>query len=330
MIITRTPYRISFFGGGTDYPAWYNQEGHEGIVLSSTINKYCHIMLRELPPFFDYRFRVRYYKNEEVSEIGEIEHPVVREVAGAYGMTNGFEVVHSGDLPARSGLGSSSSFSVGFINAVRAFKGQFSTKRELALEAIDFEQNVIGEAVGSQDQVAAAFGGLNVIRFGVSGDIQTIPLAVSLKRMDELQSHLMLCFTGISRTAADIAVKKIASVQDRASELQEMQALCRDAVGVLSSDQDITEFGRMLDRQWHLKKSLANGVTNPVIDDIYSKAISAGAIGAKLLGAGGGGFILFFAPPEYQEKIRLAMNDFLIVPFRFEDLGSQIIHFSRN
>jgi D-glycero-alpha-D-manno-heptose-7-phosphate kinase len=328
VLLVRTPYRISFFGGGTDYPPWYKKEDNYGIVLSATINKYSHIFLRQLPPFFEHKYRVRYFKSDYVNLISEIKHPVVRQVAKNYGMLDGFELVHSGDLPARSGLGSSSSFTVGLIQASASFNGLRRTKRQLAIEAIDIEQNQLGEAVGSQDQVAAAFGGLNIIRFGGKPEFEVEPITVSGDRLRELDSHLLLAFTGISRTASVVATKKIMQIPNRSNELNSMIKLCEEATDTLVSSKNIEEFGKMLDQQWQLKKSLAKEVTNPVIDDIYDVAMKAGAIGGKLLGAGGGGFILFFAKPEYHSRIKSKLSNLLFVPFQFENLGSQIVYFS--
>ena len=328
MLFVRTPYRISFFGGGTDYPSWYKSENKYGIVLSSTINKYSHIFLRHLPPFFDHKYRVRYFKSDLVNSLSEITHPVVRQVAQNYDMLDGFELVHSGDLPARSGLGSSSSFTVGLVQAAAAFNGLRRTKRHLAIEALDIEQKQLAEAVGSQDQVAAAFGGMNIIRFGGKSDFEVEPITVSLPRLRELESHLLLAFTGISRTASSIASKQILQIPNRSSELDSMIKLCEEAIDVLVSSKNIEELGIMLDQQWILKKTLAKEVSNSVIDEMYDIAIKSGAIGGKLLGAGGGGFILFFAKPEYHLAIKNNLSNLLFVPFQFENLGSQIVYFS--
>lgn len=329
MIISRTPFRVSFFGGGTDYPLWY--ENNHGAVISATINKYAYITLRELPPFFDYKYRIQYYKREEATNLDAIEHPVVREVAKELGVANGLEMYHNADLPARSGLGSSSTFTVGFYHAIFALKNKLVTKRELAMRAINMEQNVIGEAVGSQDQTAAAFGGLNYIEFNKSNTFQVSPLFLSKDRLSDLQNNLLLCFTGFQRTAETIAKTQIKETPTRHKELTEMMLLLNEAKSCLTNpSESLTKFGELLGEQWKLKRGLTNVVSNSLIDDIYRRGINAGAIGGKLLGAGGGGFILFFAQPEYHERIKSALSDKLFVPFRFENTGSQIIYYSHD
>ena len=328
MLLVRTPYRISFFGGGTDYPSYYENQNKYGKVLSTTINKYSHIFLRELPPFFEHKYRVRYFQSDYVNTISEIKHPVVRQIAKNFNMFDGFELVHSGDLPARSGLGSSSSFTVGLVQAVTALNGLRRTKRQLAIEALEIEQKQLAEAVGSQDQVAAAFGGINIIRFGKNPTFEVEPVTISSPRLQELKSHLLLAFTGISRTASLVATKKIEQIPNRSTELDAMIKLCEEAIDILVSSINIEEFGKMLNQQWLLKKKLANEVSNPVIDEIYNIAMKSGAIGGKILGAGGGGFILFFARPEYHSTIKNNLSKLLFVPFQFENLGSQIVYFS--
>lgn len=327
MIIARTPFRISFFGGGTDYPVWYRQNG--GRVLSATINKYSYINARWLPPFFDYKHRIRYYRQEEVNSIDEIGHPSVRECARFMGVTDGLEVVHNADLPARSGLGSSSTFTVGMLHALYALRNRMPTKRELALNAISIEQEVLKEAVGSQDQVAAAFGGMNYIEFGGAGEVEVTSLILSPSRLSELQESLMLCFTGFARTASDIAVVQIANTPEKTAELREMDALCREGVRILSDESTpLRQFGELLGRQWGLKKRMSDLISTREIDKIYDAGILAGAVGAKLLGAGGGGFMLFFAPKEMHENIKRALPDKKFIPFRFEWSGSKIVYHS--
>ena len=327
MIIARTPFRISFFGGGTDYPVWYRQNG--GRVLSATINKYSYINARWLPPFFDYKHRIRYYRQEEVNSIDEIGHPSVRECARFMGVTDGLEVVHNADLPARSGLGSSSTFTVGMLHALYALRNRMPTKRELALNAISIEQEVLKEAVGSQDQVAAAFGGMNYIEFGGAGEVEVTSLILSPSRLSELQESLMLCFTGFARTASDIAVVQIANTPEKTAELREMDALCREGVRILSDESTpLRQFGELLGRQWGLKKRMSDLISTREIDKIYDAGILAGAVGAKLLGAGGGGFMLFFAPKDMHENIKRALPDKKFIPFRFEWSGSKIVYHS--
>lgn len=329
MIISRTPFRISFFGGGTDYPAWYQK--YNGAVLSTTINKYCYITCRYLPPFFDHKHRIVYSQVENVKDISEIQHPSVRETLQFLKMDRGVEIHHDGDLPARTGLGTSSSFTVSLLHALYALQGKMVTKRQLALDAIYIEQNMIKENVGSQDQVSAAFGGLNKIEFDETHNFQVRPITLPPERYEILQNHLMLFFTGLSRKASEIAKEQIKKTPDRKQELKRMYEMVDEAVTILNSNgaSDISDFGRLLNETWMLKRSLTTKITTPYIDDIYQHAIKSGALGGKLLGAGGGGFILFFVEPENQQKIRNKLKNLLYVPFRFENLGSQIIYYSR-
>ncbi|MDB2530875.1 kinase [Alphaproteobacteria bacterium] len=329
MIISRTPFRISFFGGGTDYPAWY--EDHGGVVLSTTINKYAYITARTLPPFFNFKHRIQYYLKEEVNSLEEIKHPVVREAAKLLEIPNGLEIVHSADLPARSGLGSSSTFTVGLMHALFAMKNRMVTKRELAMSAINLEQNILGEAVGSQDQTAAAFGGFNLIEFSKNTIFQVQEVIISEERLKYLQEHLLLCFTGFSRSAEKVAKAQIKATPSKVNELNLMVEILNQAKTVLTNENNpIEEFGSLLNEQWHLKRSLTSHISNLDIDKIYNAGIEAGAIGGKLLGAGGGGFMLFFAKPEKHKKIKDSLKGKLFVPFRFEKTGSQIIYFSHD
>ena len=326
MIIVRTPTRISFFGGGTDYPAWFGKHG--GAVISATINKYSYITVRELPPFFPYRHRIRYFEHEEVSDIAEIRHPAVRECALLLGYDRGLEVVHTADLPARSGLGSSSTFTVGMLHALHTLQGYMPTKRELATEAIHVEQERIGESVGSQDQIAAAFGGLNYVRFSNSS-FEVAPLIISRDRSEVLQDHLLLCFTGFSRSASEVAAEQIARTNENFSLLAEISSITEEALKILqSSDFSMVDFGRLLDDQWRAKRQLSESITSSALDDIYSRGMRAGAYGAKLLGAGGGGFMCFVADPSSHPKIREALAEQMFVPFRFENTGSSVVYFS--
>lgn len=327
MIICRTPTRISFFGGGTDYPAWY--QDHGGMVLSTSINQYSYITVRYLPRFFNYKYRIRYYQTEETQTLDEIQHPSVRECARHLGITQGIEVVHNADLPAGSGLGSSSTFTVGMLHAFYALKNYMPTKRELALEALHVEQQLIGEAVGSQDQVAAAWGGFNRIKFGGDHIFDVDPIIIPRDREIALQDNLLLCFTGFARSAPEIAKHQINETPQRVRELDEMQSLTDDALQVLTDvNSSLDVFGQLLGHQWGIKKSLTAQISNPDIDEIYRLGIRNGALGGKLLGAGGGGFMLFYAPKERQDAIKEALNDKLFVPFRFEDTGSKIVYFS--
>lgn len=327
MIITRTPFRISFFGGGTDYPVWYRQNG--GAVLSSTINKYCYISTRYLPPFFDYKFRIRYTTREETKNIDEIKHPAVRACLKYMNLNIGLEMVHTSDLPAMSGIGSSSAFTVGFLNSLYALKGKIVTKRQLAREAIHIEQNLIKENVGSQDQIAASFGGLNKIEFGGDNDFYVHPITIPKEKNNLFQSHLLLFFTGISRNASDIAGEQIKRTAEKKAELTAMLEMVDEAVDILNSDsRNILDFGKLFHESWKLKMGLTDLIANNTIKDIYKSALSAGALGGKLLGAGGGGFMLFFAPPEKHDQIKKALKNLLYVPFSFENLGTQVVLYS--
>jgi len=329
VIITRTPFRISFFGGGTDYPDWFREHG--GAVLSTTIDKYCYITCRRLPPFFEHKHRIVYSKIENAISNEGITHPSVRATFKWARIDEGLEVHHDGDLPARSGLGSSSAFTVGLIHALYALRGVMVSQNTLAKDAINIEQNLIGENVGSQDQIAAAYGGFNRIDFKVDGDFSVSPLVLSPKRLLELESHLMLCFTGLSRTADAIAKTKIENFKNRQFEVQSMRQLVDESIGVLvNQSMNIEEFGRLLDVSWQYKRSLSSSVTTPEIDQIYEVARKNGAIGGKILGAGGGGFMLLFARPELHENIRQHLKDLVHVDFKFESMGSRVVLYQPN
>jgi D-glycero-alpha-D-manno-heptose-7-phosphate kinase len=328
MIITRTPFRISFFGGGTDYPVYYKEHG--GAVLSTTINKYCYITCRYLPPFFDHKFRVRYTNKEETQTVEEIKHPSVRECLKFVGIKEGIEIVHTGDIPAMSGIGSSSSFTVGLLNALYALQGKLVTKRKLAFDAIHVEQNMIEENVGSQDQTAAAFGGFNKIEFGGKKDgvfVQSVTL--NGEKLDYLQNCLLFYFTGFPRFASKIAEEQIRQTPKKIRELNSMHEMVDDAINILSGRlEDLNNFGKLLHKSWMIKKQLNKFITNHEIDEIYEAALQAGALGGKLCGAGGGGFLLLFVPPENQSKVRERLKTLLLVPFRFENLGSHVVFYS--
>ncbi len=328
MIISRTPFRISFFGGGTDYPAWYKD--NSGAVLSTTIDKYCYLSCRRLPQFFAYKHRIVYSRSEQVNEINEIIHPAVREVFRFMNITEGLEIHHDGDLPARSGLGSSSSFTVGLLCTLYALRGEMITKQRLALEAIHIEQNMIKENVGSQDQVSAAFGSFNKISFNVDGSINITPMILGKERLHSLQSHLMLFFTGLSRFASEIAAEQINKIPKNKKELIIIADMVNEAVSILNSNRDICEFGKLLNESWKIKRSLGEKISNPHIDEIYEIALRAGAVGGKILGAGGGGFMLLFARPEDQAKVKEKLKELLVVPFEFESSGSQIVVYHPN
>lgn len=322
MIIIRTPFRISFFGGGTDYPAWYREHG--GSVISTTINKYSFLVLRKLPKIFDYNYRVRYYEKQETQEIDDISIPVIREAIKYMNYQQGVDITHHGDLPNRTGIGSSSSFSVSLLHGLSVLKNENITKRQLALEAIHLEQEILGESVGSQDQVAAAFGGFNRINFGGESEFLCTPLPLKKSTLKELESWVQLFFTEQLRNAHDIADKKITNIKNKKINLKDMQDLVIEAESVLFSD-NIYRFASLLNDQWMIKKEMEESISNSDIDDIYKKGIKAGAVGGKLLGAGGGGFILFLTPPEKHEHVRNALQ-LKEVPVDFEHLGSQMIY----
>jgi len=328
MIITRTPFRISFFGGGTDYPVWFENNG--GAVLSTSINKYCYITCRYLPPFFEHKHRIIWSKIESVKEIEEIQHPVVNAALKFFNIQEGLEIHHDGDLPARTGLGSSSSFSVGLLHALHALKGKIISKRQLALEAIHLEQELLKENVGCQDQVITAFGGLNRIEFGGPQKITVNPISLNSERLSLFQDHLMLFFTGLSRYASEIAAEQIKNTSNKTVELTAMKGMVDEAIKILSGSGPLDDFGRLLDKSWKIKKTLSSQISNDHVDKIYDAALEAGALGGKLLGAGGGGFVLFFVKPELQPKVREKLKNLLYVPFKFENLGSQIIYYGQD
>lgn len=323
MIISRTPFRISFFGGGTDYPAWYLQHG--GAVLATTIDKYCYLTCRYLPPFFEHRIRIVYSQIERCQILDEIRHPAVREGLRHVNLERGVEIHHDGDLPARSGMGSSSAFTVGLLYALYALKGRMLSKDRLAKESIYIEQERLKEAVGSQDQVLAAYGGFNHITFFETGEFVVQPTTIPSQRLQALNSHLMLFYTGIKRTASDIAHSY--DMEGKQQELHIMKDMVEEGLLILNSGSDITAFGELLYKAWQVKRELSPKISNSHIDKIYNRALAAGAIGGKLTGAGGGGFMLLFVPPDRQEKVKDTCNTLIHVPFQFENGGSQIIFY---
>jgi D-glycero-alpha-D-manno-heptose-7-phosphate kinase len=326
MIISRTPFRISFFGGGTDYPVWFRNQG--GAVLATTINKYCYLTCRYLPPFFEHRIRLVYSKVENCQNIDEITHPSVREIMRYLKIERGVEIHHDGDLPARSGMGSSSAFTVGLLHALYALKGHMPSNRQLALESIHIEQNLLKETVGSQDQIMTAYGGFNHTVFFPNGDFSVKPVTLKTERIQELNSHLMLFYTGIKRTASDIAESYINELDEgRRRQLRIIKDMVEEGLSILNSDEDIGGFGKLLHETWQAKRSLGSMVSNSNVDEIYEQAISAGALGGKLTGAGGGGFLLLFVPPSNQIRMREKLSKLVYVPFKFEFSGSQIIFF---
>ncbi|MCK5180572.1 MAG: kinase [Candidatus Omnitrophica bacterium] len=327
MIISRTPFRVSFFGGGTDYPLWFKR--NKGAVLATSIDRYCYITCRYLPPFFKHKSRIIYSQMEEVRNINEINHPAVREVLRFLKIHQGVEIHHDGDLPARTGLGSSSSFTVGLLNSLYALKGVMPTKARLAQEGIYIEQKMCKENVGCQDQALAAYGGLNYIEFGGEDHLKVRRVTVPEERVRNLEKHMMLYFTGFSRTASTIAAHQIKNIPKKSKELTAMYQLVQEAMKLLESNQ-IRKFGKLLDESWKIKRGLSPKVSTPQIDDIYATAQRAGAIGGKVLGAGGGGFVMLFAPPSAQKKIKEKLKKLLLVPFKFETLGTQIIFYQPN
>ena len=326
MVITKTPFRISFFGGGTDYPVWYKENA--GAVLSTTIDKYCYISCRYLPPFFEHKHRIVYSKIENVRSVGEIQHPAVKAILEFCKVDKGVEIHHDADLPARSGLGSSSSFTVGLLHCLYALKGYVSSESQLAKEAIHIERDVLKENVGSQDQVSAAYGGFNKIIFGREDEFRVEPITVVKEKIQRLENHLLLIFTGFSRFASEIAQEQIKNTPRRKEELSSMQEMVDEGVNIINNGRDIMEFGKLLDEAWKLKKSLSDKISTSVVDEMYQAALKAGATGGKLLGAGGGGFMLLFAPPERHQRIKDTLKEFLEVEFSFENEGSRIIYYA--
>lgn len=329
MIISKTPFRISFFGGGTDFPAWYKEHG--GMVLSTSIDKYCYITCRHLPPFFEYKHRIVYSKNENVSSIEQIEHPSVRETLRYMNIERGLEIHHDADLPARSGLGSSSSFTVGLLNSLSALGGKMMSPKNLADSAIHIEQKLIRENVGSQDQVAAAYGGFNIIKFHESGEINVLPMIFSSESRRFLESSLLFAYIGRPRISSDIAGDQIRALREKRRELQSMTSLANEAIDILGTGRNIVnQFGFLLNETWKLKRSLTDKISSQYIDEVYANARAAGAIGGKLLGAGAGGFMVFVAEPKLHTKIKARLNKILFVPIKLSNSGSQIIFCNRN
>lgn len=329
MIITKTPYRISFFGGGTDLNQWFKENG--GAVISTSIDKYCYISCRYLPKFFDHNYRFVYSKIESINEISEIQHPAIKGLLEYLDWEKGIELHHDGDLPARSGLGSSSSFTVGMLNALYALRGQYISKYELAKQAIHIEQNVLKENVGSQDQIAAAYGGFNKIEFFGEKSFKVSPIIIPNERLNKLEDNLLLFFTGIFRYASEIEKSKIANFSSKHLQLKKMHEMVDNSIDILvDSSRNIDDFGLLLNEGWKHKKALSNLVSNSAVDEIYDKAIKSGAIGGKLLGAGGGGFILFYAPQDQHRKIIDNLNYLTHVTFKFENQGSTVALYQPN
>lgn len=325
MIITKTPFRMSFFGGGTDMEDFFKKYG--GAVLSTTFDKYCYVTVRHLPRFFDYSTELSYSKTERVTNIDEIQHPAIRNAMKMLNMRE-IRLTYEADLPARSGLGTSSSFAVGMLNAFYALKGTYADKRRLADEAIYLERVLCQEAGGWQDQIAASFGGFNRINFSADG-YEVLPVIISPERKKRLNQHLMMFFTGFTRLSSEVQKANAAGKQDKTAQLKEMLALVDEAERVLTdSGADLDDFGRMLDHTWKLKRQTGAAVSTSSIDDLYAKGIAAGALGGKLLGAGGGGFLVFYVKPDRQDAVRWAMRDLMHIPFAFENGGTRVIHYT--
>ena len=323
MVITSTPLRISFFGGGTDYPVWYREHG--GAVLATTINKRCYVTCRGLPPFFEYHSRVSYSKVENVRRNDAIEHPAVRGCLQFLGVDEGVEIHHVADLPARTGLGTSSAFTVGLLLGLYALQDRMRDKHALAADAIHVEQELLQEAVGAQDQVSAAYGGFNRINFRSDGTIEVKRVLTAQSRLAELEQHLALYFTGFSRTASEIAQEQVRMTPQRKRELDTMLQFVDEAESIITDPgRSLDEFGHLLHEGWQIKRALTQKITNASIDEIYEAGLSAGALGGKLLGAGGGGFMLFFVPPERRQALRERLKKLLCVPFAFSNQGSHV------
>ena len=325
MILTKTPFRMSFFGGGTDLPEFFGSHG--GSVISTTFDKYVYVTVRHLPRFFDYTTELIYSKTERVSSLDDLEHPMVRNAMKMLDMHE-LHIAYDADLPARTGLGTSSTFAVGLLNAFYCLKGKFVTKEQLAKDAIHLERDLCGEAGGWQDQIAASYGGLNRIDF--DGDHFTVkPLMVPVARKNALDKNLLLFFTGFTRFSAEIQKETLASLSEREKYLEEMLSLVDEAENILvNRERDLDDFGRLLDKEWRLKRNSGSTITNDGIDNLYARGIAAGALGGKLLGAGGGGFLLFYVTKDKQESVKKALSDLMEVPFNFENGGTRVIYYA--
>ena len=326
MIITKTPFRMSFFGGGTDMESFFREYG--GAVLSTTFDKYCYVNVRHLPRFFDYTTELSYSKTERVTNTDDIQHPAIRN---AMKMLDMYEIrlTYEADLPARSGLGTSSSFAVGMLNAFYCLKGKYADKKKLADEAIYLERKLCQEAGGWQDQIAASYGGMNRIEFNKDGTYDVRPVIIHPERKKQLNDNLLMFFTGFTRFSSDMQKVNATGYAEKIKQLQQMYDLVDDAETILEDQHsDLDDFGRLLDKTWRLKRQTGKAITTNSIDDLYEKGICAGALGGKLLGAGGGGFLVFYVQPDKKEAVMGAMKDLLYVPFRFEDGGTRVIHYS--
>ncbi len=325
MIITKTPFRMSFFGGGTDIPEFFRENG--GAVLSTTFDKYCYVTVRHLPPFFNYTTELVYSKIERVDDLAKLEHPLVRN-AMRFADMHELRINYESDLPARSGLGTSSSFAVGMLNAFYALKGKYASKKKLADDAIHLERDICAEHGGWQDQIAASFGGFNRINF-YDDKYEVQKVIISPERKKTLNSNLLLFFTGFKRFSSDIQSSTMTTMKEKTAQLKRMLSLVDTAQDVLTDKtKDLDDFGRLLDETWKLKRSTGTKISNGSIDELYMRAIKAGALGGKLLGAGGGGFLLFYVQPEYRQAVLNEMSGLLHVPFEFENGGTRIIYYT--
>jgi D-glycero-alpha-D-manno-heptose-7-phosphate kinase len=326
MIITQTPFRMSFFGGGTDMEDYFKE--NNGAVLSTSFDKYCYVTVRHLPRFFEYSTELSYSKIERVTSIDDIQHPAIRNAMKMMDMHE-IRLTYEADLPARSGLGTSSSFAVGMLNAFNALKGKFADKKKLADDAIYLERVLCNEAGGWQDQIAASFGGLNRINFSSEG-YEVLPIIIRPERKQQLNQNLMMFFTGFTRFSSDVQKSNAATnAADKQAMLHDMYQLVDEAERILEDKHsDLDQFGKLLDYTWKLKKGTGKAVSTSNIDALYQKGIDAGAIGGKLLGAGGGGFLLFYVTPDKQEAVKQAMSDLLYIPFQFENSGTRVIYYS--
>jgi len=326
MIITRTPFRMSFFGGGTDMRDFFTEHG--GAVISTTFDKYCYVIVRHLPRFFEYSTELSYSRIERVTSIDDIEHPAVKNAMKMLDMHE-IRLTYEADLPARSGLGTSSSFAVGMLNAFYALKGKYADKKKLADDAIYLERVLCNEAGGWQDQIAASFGGFNRINFNKDGTYNVYPLIIHPDRKKQLDDNLIMFFTGFTRFSSDMQKANAKGYHDKTKQLLEMLGLVDDAQKILTDkNADLDDFGRMLDHTWKLKRQTGGAITTNSIDALYQRGIEAGALGGKLLGAGGGGFLVFYVQPEKKKAVKEAMKDLLYVPFHFEDGGTRVIHYT--
>ena len=328
MIISKTPFRISFFGGGTDYPTWL--EKNNGAVLSTTIDKYIYLSCREFPPFFDYNINLNYSNNEKCNSVDEIKHPSIKACLSYMNILSDIEINHSSDLPGRSGLGSSSAFTVGLLNILQTYQKKMISKIDLGKLAVHVEQDIVNENVGYQDQYATALGGFNHISFRRNDNVDISPISLPKNRLELLMDHLMLFHTKKTRIASNVVKEQLKNIPNKHDALNKMLSFVNKSIDILMSDKNICEFGNLLHENWLLKRSLSSIISNDEIDDIYRRGMDAGAIGGKLLGAGAGGCILFFVEPEFQNQLKEELNEITHIPFKFENSGSTVIYYDSN